>query len=154
LIIMGKKIPNSLKFASILIWIEAAIMAVGSMLAIVGGATLSSFLGISDLTAMFVTAGIITLIVAVIWFIVGYSLWKMNKYAWGIAFTLTVIATISGVVGFIGGLFGYSIFGGAIGVMSVVSLVITVIHLLTLIDKESMKACKVKISSWKGIEIF
>ena len=152
---MGKKIPNGLKLASILIWIEAAIMAIGSVIAIVGGATLSSFLGISDLTAMFTTAGVATLIIAVAWFFLGFGVWKMNNYAWGVAFGLTLIATVIGVIGVIG--FFVNLLGiaglGTIGLMSFVSLVVTVIQLFALVDKDSMKACKVKIAGWKGIEI-
>lgn len=152
---MAKKAPNSLKLASILIWIGAAIMAIGSLMTIVMGTTVSTFLGISDLTSMFVAAGIFTLIIAAAWFFVGYGVWKMNTYAWWIAFVLTLLAAISSVLGFIGGLLGTALFGlGAIGVMSIISLAITIILLLALVDKDSMKACKVKIGDWKGIEIF
>ena len=66
-----------------------------------------------------------------------------------------MIATILGIFGIIFGVMGITALGvGAIGVMSIVSLAITVIHMSTLIDKDSMKACKVKINGWKGIEIF
>ena len=152
---MGKKIPNGLKLASILIWIEATIMTISSILAIAWGATLSSFLGISDLTAMFAAAGIVTLIIAVLWFILGYGIWKKNIYAWYIAFALTLISMVVGVIGVIGYFFNLLGFAGlgTIGLMSFVSLIVTLIQFFALADKDSMKACKVKIGSWKGIEI-
>jgi len=149
---MAKKIPNGLKLASILIWIEAAIMAIGSVMAIVYGTTVSTYLGLSDLTSMFVAAGVVTLIIAAVWFILGYGVWKMNIYAWWVAFVFVLLATISGAIGIFGGLFGIAAY--TIGVMSFISLVITIIQLLALVDKDSMKACKAKVGGWKGIEIF
>ena len=152
MITMAKKTPNGLKLASILIWIEATIMAIGSVMAIVMGTTVSTFLGISDLASMFVATGIVTLIIAVAWFVLGFYVWKMNTYAWYIAFIFTLLAVISGVIGLFGGLLGMAAF--SIGVMSVVSLVIAVIQLFALVDKDSMKACKAKVGDWKGIDIF
>ena len=149
---MVKKIPNGLKLASILIWIEAVIMAVGSFMAIAYGTTVSTFLGLSDLTSMFVAAGVVTLIIAVAWFVLGIYVWKMNIYAWWVAFVFTALTVISGVIGLFGGLIGWAAY--TIGVMSIVSLVIAVIQLFALVDKDSMKACKAKVGDWKGIEIF
>jgi len=149
---MAKEIPNGLKLASILIWIEAVIMAAGSIMAIVYGTTVSTYLGLSDLTSIFVAAGIVTLIVAVAWFLLGFGVWKMNIYAWWVAFVFVFLAVISGVIGIFGGLLGIAAY--TIGVMSVVSLVIAVIQLFALVDKDSMKACKAKVGDWKGIEIF
>ena len=149
---MSKKIPNGLKLASILIWIEAAIMAIGSVMTITMGTAVSAYLGISSLASMFVAAGVITLIIAVAWFFLGIGVWKMNIYAWWVAFIFTLLAVISGVIGIFGGLLGMAAY--TIGVMSLVSLVVAVIQLLALVDKDSMKACKAKIGDWKGIEIF
>ena len=149
---MVKKIPNGLKLASILIWIEAVIMAVGSFMAIAYGTTVSTFLGLSDLTSMFVAAGVVTLIVAVAWFFLGFGVWKMNIYAWWVAFVFTALTVISGAIGLFGGLLGWAAY--AIGAMSIISLVIAVIQLFALVDKDSMKACKAKVGDWKGIEIF
>ena len=148
---MVKRIPNGLKFASILIWIEAAIMAIGSVMAIVYGTPVSTYLGRSDLTSMFVAAGVVTLIIAVAWFFLGFGVWKMNIYAWWVAFVFVFLAVISGVIGLFGGLLGIAAY--TIGFMSFISLVIAVIQLLALVDKDSMKACKVKIGDWKGIEL-
>lgn len=152
MITMVKKTPNGLKLASILIWIEAAIMAFGSITAIVMGTAVSTYLGLSDLTSMFVAAGVVTLIIAVAWFIVGIGVWKMNIYAWWIAFVFVLLAVISGVIGLFGGLLGMAAY--TIGAMSVISLGLAVIQLLALTDKDSMKACKAKIGDWKGTDIF
>jgi len=148
---MVKKTPNGLKLASILIWIEAAIMAIGSITAIVMGTAVSTYLGLSDLTSLFVAAGVVTLIIAVIWFIVGIGVWKMNIYAWWVAFVFALLAVIFGVIGIFGGLLGIAAY--TIGAMSVISLGIAVIQLLALTDKDSMKACKAKIGDWKGIDL-
>jgi len=148
---MVKKIPNGLKLASILIWVEAAILAIGSVMAIVYGTTVSTYLGLSDLTSMFVAAGVVTLIIAVAWFFLGVGVWKMNIYAWWVAFVFTVLTVISGVGGIFVGLLGIAAY--TVGVMSVVSLVIAIIQLFALVDKDSMKACKAKIGDWKGIEL-
>lgn len=149
---MAKKTPNGLKLVSILIWIEAAIMAIGSVAAIAMGTTVSTYLGISNLASMFVAAGAITLIFAVAWFFLGFGVWKMNIYAWWVAFVFVFLAVISGVIGIFGGLLGIAAY--TIGVMSFISLVIAVIQLLALVDKDSMKACKAQVGDWKGIEIF
>jgi len=127
-------------------------MAVGSFMAIAYGTTVSTFLGLSDLTSMFVAAGVVTLIIAVAWFVLGIYVWKMNIYAWWVAFVFTALTVISGVIGLFGGLIGWAAY--TIGVMSIVSLVIAVIQLFALVDKDSMKACKAKVGDWKGIEIF
>lgn len=127
-------------------------MACGSVMAIAYGSTVSSYLGLSDLTSMFVAAGVVTLIIAVAWFFLGFGVWKMNIYAWWIAFVFVFLAVISGVIGLFGGLLGMAAY--TIGVMSIISLVIAVIQLFALVDKDSMRACKAKIGDWKGIEIF
>ena len=148
---MAKKIPNGLKLASILIWIEAAIMAIGSIMAIAMGTAVSSYMGLADLAALFATVGIATLIIAIVWFIIGIGVWKTNAYAWGIAFIFVLLAVIFGVIGLFAGLLGIAAY--TVGVMSVINLVVAVIQLFALIDKDSMKACKIKIGNWKGIEL-
>ncbi|GAH27488.1 unnamed protein product, partial [marine sediment metagenome] len=68
------------------------------------------------MAALFATVGIATLIIAIVWFIIGIGVWKTNAYAWGIAFVFVLLAVIFGVIGLFGGLLGIAAY--TVGVMS------------------------------------
>jgi len=150
------KTPNGIMIASTLTWIEAVIAIAGSLLAVVWGTTVATFLGLTGFVSMFAAAAIAVLAIGIIWILLGYLLWKKNTYAWYILFIVTFISVVLSVVGIFAGFLGITVVAsfGALSIMSLLSLVLTAIKLFALVDKDTMKACKVKVGSWKGIVSF
>ena len=152
---MAKRIPSGMKLASVLIWFEAVIAILASVLAIGMGTAVATYFGLTGLISVFTAAGLIGLALGVVWAVLGYLLWKMNTYAWWIAFILTLFSLIGTIFGIFAGFFGVVITGfGTLSVMAIIGLVLNLVKFAALTDKDSMKSVKVKLGSWKGMNIF
>lgn len=127
---------------SILIWAGAALSIVGSLFALFFGGTLNAIglsIGIADFSAYLSTLAIFPLIFGILYAILGYFLWKHNKWAWYITFVLIILGMIAIIPSLL-------VFSPIIGY----SLLLPILELIALMHKDSMTACKVNLFDWKG----
>jgi len=144
-----KQQPGGLILSCLLLWIGAGITLISAISATLLGTTLAQSIGgfgfgIAELTAAHIAAlSAFTWFIAILAIVLGIFLWMRNTYAWWIAFVFAIISVLGALSG---------LFLAAIGIMTFVGIAIAIVTLFALLQTDTMKVCKVKLGSWKGID--
>ena len=98
-------VPTGVKIISVLHYIGAAILLIGGIVAFVGSAFLTTV--IPDIVGGLVIAiGILSIILAVLYFFIARGLWKGQNWARIVAIILAILGVINGLVSVVSGRFG------------------------------------------------
>ncbi|MBI2448910.1 hypothetical protein HYV49_01300 [Candidatus Pacearchaeota archaeon] len=113
-----KNIPAGVKVISVLFYIGSVLFLISGILSI-AGIGLPEEVGVPQLGRGFeIFGGVVSIILAVLVFLVGMGLWRGKRWTWITAIVLSVIGIITSLIGMVGG----SVLGNLIGLIIYVAI--------------------------------
>ena len=95
---VSSEIPGFIKFISILMYIEAGVLFVLSILIFFGGSLILFFLGLQNLSSYIILMGLFFILLGGISILVGVGLWKKKNWARFVAAFFYFIGIVLGVI--------------------------------------------------------